>query len=258
MYNSPGRTLVQQCQSGEYTLDEVYRNMEMTTSTGTAMRRLKGIKREDSTFGKVDFVIYPGVMLVNNVTYKLYKAALELQPALEMQLWKGASLRMQVSLPIVSNEDGKWNCVRLGFMALRQDFRLANHWKGYLTGGSFSNDRQGLAAGIGYFSANGRWTVEGEEELPVLPISTAVTGRMSQWKRVNGQISVGYYVPEVNTLVKVEGARFIYGDYGVRGTLSRYFGEYIVGIYGMYTDGAKNAGFNFSIPLPGKKRKRHA
>lgn len=62
-------------------------------------------------------------MLVNNVTYKLYKAALELQPAVEMQLWKGASLRMQVSLPIVSNEDGKWNCVRLGFMALRQDFR---------------------------------------------------------------------------------------------------------------------------------------
>ena len=53
---------------------------------------------------------------------------------------------------------------------------------------------------------------------------------MSKWKRVNGQISVGYYVPEVNTLVKVEGARFIYGDYGVRGTLSRYFGEYIVGI----------------------------
>lgn len=38
--------LVQQYQSGEYTLDEVYRNMEMTTSTGTAMRRLKGIKRK--------------------------------------------------------------------------------------------------------------------------------------------------------------------------------------------------------------------
>lgn len=51
--------------------------MEMTTSTGTAMRRLKGIKREDSTFGKVDLVLYPGVMLVNNVTYKLYKAALD-------------------------------------------------------------------------------------------------------------------------------------------------------------------------------------
>ena len=26
---------------------------------------------------------------------------------------------------------------------------------------------------------------------------------------------------------------------------------------GMYTNGATNAGFNFSIPLPGKKRRRH-
>ena len=165
---------------------------------------------------------------------------------------------MQVSLPIVNNEDGKWDCVRLGFMTLRQDFRLANHWKGYLTGGSFSNDRQGLAAGIGYFSSNGRWTVEGEGGITGSSHFYGSKWEMSKWKRINGRLSVGYYVPEVNTLVKVEGSRFIYGDYGIRGTLSRYFGEYIVGIYGMYTDGAKNAGFNFSIPLPGKKRKRHA
>ena len=97
---------------------------------------------------------------------------------------------MQVSLPIVSNEDGKWNCVRLGFMALRQDFRLANHWKGYLTGGSFSNDRQGLAAGIGYFSANGRWTVEGGGGITGSAHFYGSEWKMSQWKRVNGQISV--------------------------------------------------------------------
>ena len=249
--------LIQKYQSGECALDEVYRKMGITTSTETAVRQLKGVKRKESSFGKVDLVVYPNVMLVNNVTYKLYKAALELQPAVEMQLWKGASLRMQVSLPIVSNEDGKWNCVRLGYMTFRQDFRLANHWKGYLTGGSFSNDRQGLAAGIGYFSANGRWTVEGGGGITGSAHFYGSEWKMSQWKRVNGQISVGYYIPEVNTLVKVEGDRFIYGDYGVRGTLSRYFGEYIVGIYGMYTNGATNAGFNFSIPLPGKKRKRH-
>ena len=45
--------LIKKYQSGECTLDEVYRDMGMTTSTGTAMRHLKGMKREDSTFGKV-------------------------------------------------------------------------------------------------------------------------------------------------------------------------------------------------------------
>lgn len=252
--------LIRNYQSGRYTLDEVYRQMGMTTSTKTAMYALKGVKRERSSFGKVDLVLYPGVVLVNNVTYKLYKAALDLQPALEMQLWKGASLRMQVVLPIVNNytENDKWDCVRLGYMTLRQDFRLDNHWKGYLTGGNFSNDRQGLSAGIGYFSANGRWTVDGEGGITGSSHFYGSDWKMSKWKRVTGRISVGYYVPLVNTLVKVDGGRYIYGDYGVRGTISRYFGEYIVGVYGMYTDGTKNAGFHFSIPLPGKKRKRHA
>ena len=54
---------------------------------------------------------------------------------------------------------GKWDCIRPGYLTLRQEFRLDNHWKGYLTGGNFSDDRQGLAAGIGYFSSDGRWTV---------------------------------------------------------------------------------------------------
>ena len=36
--------LIQKCQSGECTLDEVYRKMGMTTSTGTAVRQLKGVK----------------------------------------------------------------------------------------------------------------------------------------------------------------------------------------------------------------------
>lgn len=250
--------LIQDYQSGKCTLDDVYRKMKMTTSTRTAMQDLKGVKSQQKAFGKVDLVLYPGVMLVNNVTYKLYKAALDLQPALEMQLWKGASLRMQVSLPVVNNEGGKWDCVRLGFVTLRQDFRLDNHWKGYLTGGSFSNDRQGVAAGVSYFSGNGRWTVEGEGGLTGSSHFYGSDWKMSKWKRINGRIAVGYYVPQVNTQLKVDGGRYLYGDYGVRGSVSRYFGEYIVGIYGMYTDGERNAGFNFSIPLPGKKRKRHA
>ena len=250
--------LIEDYQSGKCDLNEVYRTMQMTTSTQTAMDDLKGIKRESTTFGKVDLVVYPGVMLVNNVTYKLYKAAFELQPAVEMQLWKGASLRLQVCLPVINNEPGKWDCIRPGYLTLRQEFRLDNHWKGYLTGGNFSDDRQGLAAGIGYFSSDGRWTVEGEGGITGSSHLYGRDWRMSKWKRVNGQFSVGYYIPQMNTQLKVSGGRFIYGDYGVCGTLSRYFGEYIVGLYGMYTDGETNAGFHFSIPLPGKKRNRHA
>ena len=60
--------LIEDYQSGKCDLNEVYRTMQMTTSTQTAMDDLKGIKRESTTLGKVDLVVYPGVMLVNNVT----------------------------------------------------------------------------------------------------------------------------------------------------------------------------------------------
>lgn len=250
--------LIENYQSGRCNLDDVYRRMKMSTSTKVAMRDLEGVKREDTTFGKVDIVLYPGVLLVNNLTYKLYRAAFEVQPALEMQLWQGASLRIQVCLPVINNEGGKWDCIRPGYLTLRQEFRFDNHWKGYFTGGNFSNDRQGLAARVGYFSTDGRWTVEGEGGITGSSRLYGSDWRMSKWKRINGRLGIGYYIPFINTQLKIDGGRYLYGDYGLRGTLSRYFGEHIVGVYAMYTDGAKNAGFHFSIPLPGKKRNRHA
>ena len=54
----------------------------------------------------------------------------------------------------------------------------------------------------------------------------------------------------------MEAARFVYGDYGIQGDLTRHFGEYTVGLYGVYTGGDINAGFSFAVPLPGKKYKR--
>ena len=36
----------------------------------------------------------------------------------------------------------------------------------------------------------------------------------------------------------------------------RHFGECTVGVYAMYTEGHVNGGFNFAIPLPGRKYNR--
>ena len=157
----------------------------MTTSTKTAMEALKGTKRESTTFGKVDVVVYPGVMLVNNVTYKLYKAAFESatgcrNATLERCFIEAAGLFYLSS--IMSR--AKWDCIRPGYLTLRQEFRLDNHWKGYLTGGNFSDDRQGLAAGIGYFSSDGRWTVEGEGGITGSSHLYGNDWGMSKWKRV--------------------------------------------------------------------------
>ncbi|MDR0891005.1 MAG: YjbH domain-containing protein [Mediterranea sp.] len=251
--------LIKEYKDGKIGLLEVYRQMQMSTSGMTsAMHTLRGNHRERSTFGKIDFVVYPGVTLINNVTYKLYRAGFELQPAVEAQLWKGASIRLQVCFPIVNNEGGSWDQIRPGYLTLRQNFLIDRHWQGFVTGGNFSNSRIGVAGGIGYYSSNRRWRVEAEGGLTGMSHLYGKDPGISPWRRVDGRIRVGGYIPLLNTWIDMDGGRFVYGDYGMRGTLSRYFGEYIVGIYAMYTGNNKNYGFHFSIPLPGKRRSRHA
>ncbi|MDR0891002.1 MAG: YjbH domain-containing protein [Mediterranea sp.] len=251
-------SLADEYKAGERSLVEVYRMMRISSSDmGAAMHALRGTKRECSAFGKIDLVVYPGVTLINNVTYKLYRAGFDLQPAIETQLWKGASLRLQVCFPIVNNEGGSWDEIRPGYLTLRQHFIIDQHWKGFITGGNFSSSRIGVAGGIGYYSTDRRWKVEAEGGLTGMSHLYGKDPGMSPWKRLDGRIRAGYYIPRLNTQIDVDGGRFVYGDYGVRGTLTRYFGEYIVGVYAMHTGGNKNYGFHFSIPLPGKKRSRH-
>ena len=248
--------LIRAYQAKQYGLAQVYGNMDISVSTHRAMKKLKGAHTHYNSFGQTDLVLYPGIMLANNLRTKLYRYAVEVQPALEIQLWRGALLRAQVCLPLIHNEAGKWNCIRPGYLTFGQRYRLGDHWQGAVTVGNFSNDRQGATLSLGYFSSDGRFTCEAEGGVTGVSHLYGSDWRLGKWKRYNGMLKAGYYIPSCNTLLKAEAGRFLYGDYGVRGTLSRYFGEYIVGVYALCADGEKNAGFHFSIPLPGKKRSR--
>ena len=64
------------------------------------------------------------------------------------------------------------------------------------------------------------------------------------------------YVPGWNTELTGEAVRFVYGDYGVKGSMIRHFGECTVGLYALYTEGQVDGGFNFALPLPGRKYNR--
>lgn len=74
---------------------------------------------------------------------------------------------------------------------------------------------------------------------------------------MNAALKASVYEPRFNLQFDLQAARYLYGDYGVRGDCTRHFGEYAIGVYGMYTDGEINGGFHFAIPLPGKKWSRN-
>ena len=82
-----------------------------------------GTKTEHRSAGRIDFVVYPQLQLRNSWLDKIYGASVNIAPAVEMQLWKGACFTGQVIFPIWNNMVGEMDYIRAGILTLRQEIR---------------------------------------------------------------------------------------------------------------------------------------
>lgn len=240
-------------------IGEVYRQMGISYDTEESMRVLKKThKTLNSSAGKVDIVVYPEVKLENSSFDRLYTYYVNLSPAVEIALWKGAELTAQVVFPLATNLKGQYKKIRPGVMTLSQEFYFGNGFLGRVTAGNFTNNRMGAQAEMKYRTANGRLELGAMAGSTVQSIVTNDEGwYISRKQRINAAVKASVYEPRFNLHFDLQASRYLYEDYGVRGDCTRHFGEYAIGIYGMYTDGEVNGGFHFAIPLPGKKWSRN-
>lgn len=251
--------VIREYKEKQITLADVYRQMGINYDTDEAMRILKhSHKIINSSAGKVDIVVYPEVKLENSSLDRLYSYYINLAPAVEMDLWKGAELTAQVVFPIVTNLKGQYNKIRPGVIALSQEFNFGKGFLGRVTTGNFTNNRMGVQAEMKYRTTNGRLELGAVAGSTVQSILTNDEGwYISRKQRINAALKASVYEPHYNLQFDLQASRYLYGDYGVRGDCTRHFGEYAIGLYGMYTDGEINGGFHFAIPLPGKKWSRN-
>ncbi|WP_244051025.1 YjbH domain-containing protein [Parabacteroides goldsteinii] len=233
--------------------------LEVSYDTDEAMRRLKGKERRNKMAGRIDVVLYPELFLQNSWLDKLYGVAVNISPAIQMDLWKGAVLTGQVVLPVYTNMTDFRKYIRPGVITLRQEFRLPGGVSGRLTAGNFTGNRMGVDAGLRYQPARGRWLVGANVGLT--GSSTCYGGEwvVSTWRRVSGSVWGRYNEPHYGLQIDLAAVRLVYGDMGARLDCRRHFGEVTVGVYGLFTDGEMNGGFHFALPIPGTKRgKRRA
>lgn len=233
--------------------------LEVSYDTDEAMRRLKGKERRNKMAGRIDVVLYPELFLQNSWLDKLYGVAVNISPAIQMDLWKGAVLTGQVVLPVYTNMTDFRKYIRPGVITLRQEFRLPGGVLGRLTAGNFTGNRMGVDAGLRYQPARGRWLVGANVGLT--GSSTCYGGEwvVSTWRRVSGSVWGRYNEPHYGLQIDLAAVRLVYGDMGARLDCRRHFGEVTVGVYGLFTDGEMNGGFHFALPIPGTKRgKRRA
>lgn len=250
------KKLVAAYRNGEATLHDVFGQMELSCSTDRTLALLKGTETKEKSAWRPDLVVYPHLFLENTSFDRLYKYAIALAPAIEMPLWKGAELSAQVILPIVGNQKGELKQVRPGIVAVRQGFYLKKNWTLQLTAGQFTNHRLGGRGDIKWRNDNGRWELGAQAGLTVYSIFVDREWTLTRKPKLDAKLYGRVYIPRWNTELTGEAARFVYGDYGVKGSAVRHFGECTVGLYALYTEGHVNGGFNFAIPLPGRKYNR--
>lgn len=209
------------------------------------------VKPLDRSAWKVDLVVYPQLTLGNHhMEESWYDYSVSLSPAVQMQLWKGASFTAQVVLPIAQNLGGEAKFVRPGVIALSQKFDFGAGFKSMLSFGNFTTNRMGGVADLSWRSKNGRFTLSANGGVTVQSLVTDDKGwRISDHKRMTGSLAASYYVNPLQTMLKVSYNKHIYGDNSLRADMQRHFLNYTIGFWGMYVIKDFNCGFNFSCPL---------
>ena len=250
----PGIAL-EQYRRQEIGWQKLIHSVEITYDTDEATQVLKRAKEtEKSSAGRVDFVLYPQLTLRNAWLDKIYGASVNIAPAVEVALWKGARFTGQVIFPVWNNMDGEVDYIRAGMLTLRQDIRLPKRWMASVTVGNFNQQRIGADIKINWRTADDRWLLGVRGGLTGASVFYGGKWQVSRWERLSGAAYVRYVEPRYNLEMELTGERYIYGDYGVRADCVRYFGEISIGLFAMYSGGEVNGGFSFSVPMPRKKR----
>lgn len=232
-------------------------NVSVDRHMRQARRHLKSTPVIAPSTGKVDIVAYPMVSLTNNKLDHLFDYAVRIAPAIGITLWQGARLTLQPILPIAHRLD--WNDsqrrIQIGNTNIRQQLFTSRRWQASAALGFFHAERLGIQADV---------TFHAMRQLDIF-IDGGLTGQATNrfsgflfapWKRVNFMAGANYYERHTKLEVECRGGRFLYGDYGGRIDLTRHFGEYTIGVYGILTGGESNAGFHFAIPVAPKRCKQ--
>ncbi|MFI3268104.1 MAG: hypothetical protein R3Y51_05245, partial [Rikenellaceae bacterium] len=160
-------------------------NIQVSYSTYEVTNKLSDVKAVNRRFGKAELVIYPELFLENSWLDKFYGYAVNISPAVEVSLWRGAEFTGQVVFPIATNMIDEHQYIRAGFLTIRQSFRLPKNIMGNVTVGNFDCSRMGVDANLWYNVPSGSFSFGLNGGLT--GSSTFYQGKweLSMWKRLS-------------------------------------------------------------------------
>lgn len=208
-------------------------------------------------YGKVDVNLIP-IFTINNHRYDmLCEFGAFFAPSIEMCLWKGNRFTVQPIIPIYTNldkTDANRN-LRLGVASISQDLFYSGRWTGKVAAGVFYPRYAGFYGELGYH-VNANLDIGAHVGYAYTSFFYDDKWYIGEPTVLTTMAKVSYYEPWSSFQLQAQAGRFCYGDWGVRVDLTRHFGEYAIGLYGILTGGEHNGGFHFAIPFGGKRQRR--
>lgn len=221
------------------------------------LKRLKLRPQHNSSAWRFDLTANPIISLDNHRFDVLYEYTVSIAPTIETTLWRGNRITLMPVLPIASNvfKSKPEGYIHVGIAAIQQEVFISNRLKAQLSGGMFLGDLMGFNAALTYRAGNAvtfglKAALLGDAYVEADKYHFGSLDKVS----VLGQAS--YYHTPTQVEAGLTGGRFVFGDYGARLDLTRHYGDYAIGIFGILTGGEYNAGFHFAIPVGGKCQKR--
>ena len=223
-------------------------------------KKVRNVKKKNRSLFKVDIVVYPDLSLQNLVITQVYTVLFNLDPTIEVSLWKGAKLNAQVIIPIYNDYGPSYGQIRQGYIGLTQQVRLP--YDIFLTAaiGSFNNSRWGGDLSAVHYFKDERFSVEGRIGYTGRSRFVNWRWKVSPLKRLTWTLGGGFYWPKYNTQFKLKMEQYLLGEKGVRFEMTRNFRYTSIGFYAMKVQHAGNKGYNggfrFQVNLPPYKYKR--
>ena len=232
--------------------------------TGTEAVRWTAAYREDgawrqvchthplnSSAGQWLVVVYPALYLTNKVCTQIYEALLEVNPAVEVPLWRGAKFIGQVIFPVYNDGyPGQQEHVRPGFVTLEQHFRLPHEVRGCVTVGTFDLKTTGGFLTLSCPLRDERFSLSAQVGLLSLSYFDSFS-RYRYYDIYRAVCSVGgdFYWPLYNTQFALRYEHDLLHRNAVRGEMVKHCRYVSIGVYAEKSQDLCG-GFHLSVALP--------
>ena len=214
---------------------------------------------EFESSGKLDLKFYPVFRFKNARLDVMYLLQFNINPTMELSLWRGAKVTAQIVFPVVNDysvEEGK---IRPGFITLSQQFRLPSNIYANLTIGNFNTFRGGVDLKM-YKSVSKKIGIYAQASYTSYSFPMFNDWLYSGFDKFTWKVGANYVYKPLKIIFNASVQKFLANDISVRGEVTRYFKNSAVGFYIQsmaIPDYPVNGGFFFAFSLPPYKHNRN-